>query len=173
MSLASEGSFARAQRYAKSPEFTKLWRYLAVSGVSTFLSLAMLYLFYRVVGLTPTWANVVATCIATVPSYYLNRTWAWGKSGPSHLWREVVPFWVIAFFSLVLSTLAVRYAGHEASSLHSKDAKALVLLFANFVTYGFLWVAKFIFFNKVLFKHHEVGGPKDGSAVGLADAELR
>jgi len=31
----------------------------------------------------------------------------------------------------------------------------LILVAANFVTYGFLWVGKFILFNKVLFKHRE------------------
>ena len=51
-------------------------------------------------------ANVVACAVATVPSYYLNRCWAWGRRGRSHLWKEVVPFWVIAFAGLALSTWA-------------------------------------------------------------------
>lgn len=154
MSQAPATLVARGRAYVRTPDFTKLWRYCAVSGISTVVSLAMLYLFYRVVGLRPAWANVVATCIATVPSYYLNRSWAWGKSGKSHVMREVVPFWVIAFLSLVLSTLAVQFAANQAKGVHSPDAKAAILLFANFVTYGFLWVAKFILFNKVLFKSH-------------------
>ena len=80
------------------------------------LSLVLLYIFFRVAEgrLAPSESNVIATAIATVPSYYLNRTWAWGKTGKSHLMREVVPFWVIAAVSIVLSTVVVGWADHEA-----------------------------------------------------------
>jgi putative flippase GtrA len=155
MSIASAGASSRARAYVKTPEFTKLWRYCTVSGISTVTSLVGLYLFYRVVGLSPGWANVVASCIATVPSYYLNRSWAWGKNGKSHFMKEVAPFWIIAFISLLISTVVVRFAGRESVSIASKDVRALILVAANFVTYGFLWVGKFILFNKVLFKQRE------------------
>jgi putative flippase GtrA len=155
MSGASEGVVERTRSYVKTPSFTKVWRYCAVSGISSVCTLAGLYLFYRVVGLSPFAANVVATCIATIPSYYLNRTWAWGRTGRSHFMREVVPFWIIALVSLVLSTLAVQFAARQAVTIHSKDVKALILLIANFFTYGVLWVGKFTIFNKVLFKHRE------------------
>jgi putative flippase GtrA len=133
----------------------KVWRYCAVSGISTVCSLGLFYLFYREVGLSPVAANITATCIATVPAYYLNRSWAWGKSGRSHFMREVVPFWAIALISLVISTIAVHYAARHTVNIHSKDVKALILLGVNLVTYGVLWVAKFAVFNKLLFKHHE------------------
>lgn len=155
MSRASEGVLERARAYSKTPEFTKVWRYCAVSGISTVCTLGFLYILYRVIGLSPFAANVVATCLATVPAYYLNRSWAWGKSGRSHFMREVLPFWLIAFVSLVLSTLAVQFAARQAVNVHSKDVKAMILLLADIVTYGILWVGKFTLFNRVLFKHHE------------------
>lgn len=164
MSEAPAGGVERLRLYTKTTEFTKLWRYCTVSGISTVTTLAALFLFYRVIGLSPFSSNVLATCVATVPNYYLNRTWAWGRTGRSHFMREVVPFWVIAFISLVLSTLAVQFAAHQAVNVASKDVKALILLFANFVTYGMLWIAKFIFFNKVLFKHR--GSNVEGVSVG-------
>jgi putative flippase GtrA len=159
MSMAPASTSSRARAYVKTPEFTKLWRYCTVSGISTVTSLAGLYIFYRVVGLSPRWANVVATCIATVPSYYLNRSWAWGKNGRSHFMKEVAPFWVIALISLGISTEVVGFAGHETASIASKDVRALILVAANLVTYAFLWVGKFMLFNKVLFKHHEQVAP--------------
>jgi putative flippase GtrA len=147
--------YMRLQTYVRTPEFGKLARYVAVSGISTVVSLAMLYLFYRPVGLSAGWANVVATVIATVPSYYLNRTWAWQRSGRSHFRKEVLPFWVIALVSLGLSTLAVRFAAHEADQhLRSHTAQTLAVLLANFFTYGVMWVGKFVLFNKLLFVHH-------------------
>ena len=150
MPQVAEGRVARARQYTKSPEFTKLWRYCTVSGISTGVSLAGLFLFYRVVGLSPGWANVVATCIATVPSYYLNRTWAWGKSGRSHLWREVVPFWVLSFIGLGVSSLAVWGAGSWARHDHLGHASTSVLVNgANLASFAVLWVGKFIVYNKL------------------------
>ena len=145
-------------------------RFGTVSVISTTVTLGMLYLFYRVVRLSPGWANVVATAIATIPSYYLNRTWAWGNSGPSHLWREVVPFWIIAFVSLGISTAAVEIAAHEAHHIaHSHEVQTGLVLLANFFTYGCMWVAKFTLFNRVLFVQR---GPDTLDALEANEAEL-
>jgi putative flippase GtrA len=155
MSAAPGGVVARSRDFTKTAEFTKIWRYCAVSGVSTVLSLIGLFVFYRVFGLSPRKANVVATCVSTVPSYYLNRSWAWGKNGKSHFMKEVAPFWIIALVSLLISTLVVGFAASRAKGVHSVDERGLILVFANLVTYGFLWIGKFLLFNKVLFKHQE------------------
>ncbi|HTW99124.1 MAG TPA: GtrA family protein, partial [Acidimicrobiales bacterium] len=71
----------RVEELVRSPYFAKLWRYGTVSVVSTATTLVLLYLFFDVEHLSSRWSNVLATIIATVPSYYLNRNWAWGKSG--------------------------------------------------------------------------------------------
>lgn len=144
----------RARDFVRTKEFRKLWRYVATSAIATLVSLVALYLFYRVVKVGSAGeANVIATAIATVPSYYLNRTWAWGKTGRSDLWREVIPFWVIAFVGLVLSTLAVDVASHEAHRLsQAHEVQTILVEAANLATYGILWVGKFLLFNRVLFK---------------------
>jgi putative flippase GtrA len=129
----------------------KILRYGTISVVSTAISLSGLFVFYRWIGLSPTWSNILATCIATVPYYYLNRRWVFKKSGRSHLTKEVLPFWTIAFVSLVLSTLAVKFAGSQVHSISSKNVRGAILVAANFATYGILWIAKFIVFNRYLF----------------------
>lgn len=135
-----------------SPDFAKLWRYATISVVSTAISLTGLFLFYRVLGLSPGWSNIWATVIATIPYYFLNRIWVFKKRGRSHLTKEVLPFWAIAFASLILSTLAVRFAGYEARSIASETTRAGILVMANFATYGILWLMKFFVFNKILFR---------------------
>lgn len=148
----------RGEAFVRSEQFGRLWRYGTVSVISTLTTLVLLYLFFRVAGLPVLWANVLATAIATLPSYYLNRNWAWGKSGKSHLTREVIPFWVIAFIGLVLSTWAVDAADHVAKHLHSGHfAETLIVLAANFATYAVIWVGKFMLFNKVLFTSRPEG----------------
>ncbi len=58
-------------------------------------------------------------------------------------------------FAHPLDVLAVRFAGHEARSIASKTTRAGILLIsANFATYGLLWIAKFFVFNKILFCSH-------------------
>jgi putative flippase GtrA len=135
----------------RSQDYRKILRYGTISVVSTVISLTGLFVFYRWVGLSPTWSNVVATCIATVPYYYLNRMWVFKKSGRSHITKEVLPFWTIAFVSLVLSTLAVKFAGSQVHSISSKNVRGAILVAANFATYGILWIAKFVVFNRYLF----------------------
>ena len=143
----------RVLAYMRTPQFTKVWRYGTVSVVSTVVTLVSLYVFYRVLKVGSAGeSNVLATAVATIPSYWLNRTWAWGKSGRSHLWREIMPFWVIAAIGLVLSTLAVQFASHEAKDLSAAhQVETALVLFANLFTYGVLWVGKFVLFNRFLF----------------------
>lgn len=134
----------------------KILRYGTISIVSTAISLSALFIFYRWIGLSPTWSNILATCIATVPYYYLNRMWVFKKSGRSHLTKEVLPFWTIAFVSLVLSTLAVKFAGSQVHAISSKNVRGAILVAANLATYGILWIAKFVVFNRILFKSSDV-----------------
>ena len=70
----------------------KLLRYSLASVVSIAVSQAVLVVAFGLWHWTASVANVVACAVATVPSYYLNRTWAWGRRGRSHLWKQVVPF---------------------------------------------------------------------------------
>ncbi|HUZ19973.1 MAG TPA: GtrA family protein [Acidimicrobiales bacterium] len=143
----------RGRSLVKTDAFSRLWRYASVSVITTVLAQGLLYLFYRVIGIkSAAESNLFATAITTVPAYYLNRTWAWGKRGRSHLWREVVPFWTIAILSIVLSTAVVRVVAHATVHVHSRSLQTLAVQGASFLTYGVIWVGKFMLFNKVLFR---------------------
>ena len=167
------------RRFVASAHFAKLWRYGAVSVITTVLTLVLLYIFWRGLevggkaGVTlagihvssPELANVLATGISTIPTYTLNRKWAWGKSGKSHVWREVVPFWVIAIVSLVLSTYVVGFASREAVHLsHRREVQTILGEIGNLVTYGAMWIAKYALFNRLLFQ----GGERTGRETGTA-----
>lgn len=154
--------YGRARALAKSPQFWRLVRYGTVSVISTILTLGLIYIFFDLAKFSVTTANILATAIATIPAYFLTRNWTWGKSGPSHLWREVVPFWVIAVVGLVASTYAVRFGDRVAKSVsHAHIVETIFVLGANFITYGIIWVVKFILFNKVLFVNPIEGVAED------------
>jgi putative flippase GtrA len=116
-----------------------------------------------------------------VPSYVLNRRWVWGKGGKSHLWREVVPFWVLSFIGLAFSSLAVWLASDFAHHHHlSHPATTLLVNGANLLSFAILWIVKFVIYNKLFHidpveydehhgesEHHaeEVAATSDGSTA--------
>jgi putative flippase GtrA len=125
---------------------------MGVSVVSTFVCLTTLAVATAGLGIAAWSANVVATAIATVPSYHLNRRWTWGKRGASNVRREVLPFWVLAFAGLALSTLAVGVADAWAAGAHlSAPLRTVTVLVAHLSGFGLLWVAQFVLLDRVLF----------------------
>ncbi len=123
-----------------------------VSVVSVGVSQVCLFALYALAHWTARDANIAAGIAGGIPSYVLNRRWTWGKTGKSHLWREVVPFWALAVVGLVISTVVADLAEGWAHDL--SDRRVLQALVVNGATIGAffgLWVAKFFLFNKVLF----------------------
>lgn len=139
----------------KGPIGQKLFRYSMASVVAVMVSLVLLVIFDGLIGWSAVVSSTLATCIAAVPSYEMNRKWAWGKTGRSHMLKEVVPFWVLALFGWAFSTYCVHlmegYAKHHHFS-HSLTTFTVALAYLG--AFAVLWVGKFIIFNKVLFAHH-------------------
>jgi putative flippase GtrA len=142
----------------RSPMALKLFRYSMASVVAVIVSNVLLLLFVGVIDMGEVLASTLATCIAAVPSYEMNRKWAWGKSGKSHLLKEVIPFWGLALLGWAFSTIAVWWMGRYAKHHHfTHGAKTLAVLAVYFGAFGVLWVGKFIIFNSLMFvqHHHE------------------
>jgi len=143
----------RVVAFRQTENFRRLWKYASVSIISTIVSQTVLFSTYHIwkVG-SAMECNVIATAVASVPAYYLNRTWTWGKTGRSKVWREVVPFWTISFAAMVISTAAVGGAAHNADRIASGSlARALIVNGANLLTYACIWSARYFIFNRYLF----------------------
>ena len=131
---------------------TRLARCMGVSVITTIVSLTTLAAATAGFGLEAWVANVLATAVATVPSYHLNRRWTWGKREVSDLWREIMPFWLLSFAGLVLSTLAVALTDSWLHGAHlGEPLRTLVILTAHLSGFGLLWVAQFVLLERVLF----------------------
>jgi putative flippase GtrA len=131
---------------------------MGVSVVSTVVSVTTLAAATVGFGLEAWIANVLATAVATVPSYHLNRRWTWGKRDASHLWREILPFWLLSFAGLVLSTLAVALTDAGLHGTHlGQPLHTLVIITAHLSGFGILWIAQFALLERVLFGRR--GGP--------------
>jgi len=140
----------RLMLWLNTKEGKKILRYSMVSVISTGVSFSVLFLVYGVARLwTEVPSTVFANSVATFPSYWLNRSWAWGKTGRSHLVKEVLPFWVMSALGIAFSIVGATVA--HSLGAHSNDHvyKTALVLAANLVSFGIFWVAKLMVFNRV------------------------
>jgi len=132
--------------------FQRLTRCMSVSVLTTVISLTVLTVCTAGLGLIAWAANMMATAVATVPGYHVNRRWTWGRRDASDLWREMLPFWVLAFTGLALSTLAVGVVDSWASGAHLESTtRTAAVLGAHLSGFGALWVVQFMLLDRFLF----------------------
>jgi len=124
-------------------------RYSMVSVVGVVSTQTLLFVFLELLDLDPTVANVTAVSICSLPVFLLNKWWVWSHDGKVSFRREVLPFWVFTIAGLLLSTLMVTIVKGMSES-------TLLVMGANISGFGLLWVAKFLFLDKVMFGHSEL-----------------
>jgi putative flippase GtrA len=123
-------------------------KYLAVSVFNVVFGQSLLVLAHAGFGWSQVQSNVFAVSLSAFPAYVLSRRWIWQKKGGNHFWKEVVPFWAMAFLGLGLSTLFAWGAGQVSDA-------TIVLQLANLSAFGLLWVAKFFVLDKLLFTNDD------------------
>jgi putative flippase GtrA len=146
-----KSALSRLWQFCHTPEGLKVLRYTAVSAISALTSLIILTIVYGVFKL---WTEVVSTLFANImagiPSYLLNRQWVWGKSGRSHLWREILPFWVMSLTGIGFALLTASWAHNYADAHHLQHlARTALVVVANVSAFGILWLLKFIILNRL------------------------
>ncbi|HEY1651849.1 MAG TPA: GtrA family protein [Acidimicrobiales bacterium] len=156
-------------------EGRKIFRYTMVSVISTTVSLVVIAVVY---GALHIWSEVPSTvfgnAVATFPSYWLNRKWAWGKHGRSHFLKEVVPFWAMAAAGIAFSIVGASIARHYGIKYDLNHLEQTVLvLAANVASFAIFWVLKLLAFNKLFqfqleeFDEHLVHEEEDDSVSPL------
>jgi putative flippase GtrA len=145
-------------------------RYGAVSLVATTTSLTVLGALVTLRWMTPGWANVVATGVGTIPSFELNRRWVWTKRGARSVATEVIPFALLSFAGLALSTVAVHVTATWAdrAAIESWQRTGAVGL-ANMAAFGSLWITQFVILDRVLF----VDRRRRRATIALGRASVR
>ena len=138
-----------------TPEAKHLFKYTMVSVVSTLVSSGVLFLVFGVLKLWGEIASTVfANAVATLPSYYLNRKWVWGKGGRSHLTKEIIPFWSLSAIGIAVSIFGAALARHISTVHHlSHVDQSVLVLAANLLSFGVFWVLKFMVFNRMFHVH--------------------
>jgi len=141
----------RIQEWSKSHEGKKLIRFTAVSVISTGVSFVTLFLVF---GVFKVWSQVPSTifanAVATIPSYNLNRKWAWGKGGRSHLMKEILPFWSMSAVGIAVSVVGAQAARHVSVKHHLPHLEqTVIVLVANVLSFAIFWVLKLLLFNRL------------------------
>jgi putative flippase GtrA len=145
-------SFADLVAWTKSSEGRKLIRYTLGSVYTTIFSQSVIFItygFHLISGVIG--ATLFANVLATLPSYHLNRRWAWSKSGASHWRKEILPYWGIAFTGIAFSTIAAfgtKYLIHHHTSwTHLVDTCLVALV--NLISFVIFWILKMLVFNRI------------------------
>jgi putative flippase GtrA len=144
-------ALVRLWRYCHTTQGLKVVRYTLVSVISAITSLLLLTILF---GVLRVGSEVVCTLIANisagVPSYYLNRRWVWGKGGRSHIWRELLPFWVMSITGIGFALYAASLAQGFANTHHLQHlARTVLVIGANVAAFGILWLLKFLILNRL------------------------
>ena len=139
----------------------RLVRYAGISLIVVPLTQVLLVFFYRGADLPAMAANALAVAIAAIPAYFLSRRWVWRKVASHSVSREVLPFWMMNLVGLLLSTLFVWLVGLISDS-------AVLLVAANVLAFGILWLAKFMLCEIWLFAVPDDGSEGSDAVSGSA-----
>lgn len=162
-------------RLVGTPHGLKVIKYTGVSVISATTSLVVLTMIYGVLQLwAPVPSTLFANVVAGVPSYILNRRWVWGKSGRSHWWRELLPFWIMSITGIGFALVTANSAKNFANAHHLQHlARTALVVGANIAAFGILWFLKFLILNRLFAQiaeaelHDDGAGESATAAAGL------
>lgn len=128
----------------------KLLRYLTGSVVATVCSEIAFVLLYGLVGLGTTWSSVLSWVAGAVPNFWLNRNWAWQRTGRPSLRREVLPYAAIIVATLVLATVLTHVTDvwlHHQGVSHSTRVTLVAAVFLG--TYVVVFALRFVLLERL------------------------
>ena len=132
-----------------------LLRYAGGSAVATVSSEVTFVLLYGPLDVSPAWASVVAWLAGAVPNYWLNRSWTWRRTGRPGLRDELLPYIAIIVLTLLLATLATRWADRWLHSVDVSDTVRVVLVAAVFLgVYVVMFVLRFVLLDRLFGRLH-------------------
>lgn len=128
----------------------KILKYAGGSAIATVCSEAAFVLMYGVLDTSTTVASVVGWLAGAIPNYWLNRHWAWGRTGRPSFKREILPYAVIVLTTLVLATLLTGAADPLLTHLgvaHSVRVALVAIVFL--AVYGLMFILRFFLFDRL------------------------
>ena len=130
----------------------KAYRYTVTSGVSFVISQVSFVILFGAHLAGAKYSSISATLIGAVPSYIMNRYWAFEKKDSNSFFGEVVPYVIMALISLAFSTWATDFADSHQGIVSGSHLLTVAWVDGAYIlSFAILWVAKFAFLNRILF----------------------
>lgn len=115
-------------------EHKEFFKYIFIGTTSAVLE-AVLFTALRVVLIIDLWpANILATTIATLYNFLLNKKWAFRSN--SGFWRSMIPYLTLFCFNLLFSTKTIQWWSKTgASELYAKFGTMIIIAIWNYILY--------------------------------------
>ncbi len=140
----------------RTPRLTpKLLRYFTGSVVATVCSEVVFVVLYGLLGMGTTWSSVLSWLAGAVPNFWLNRNWAWQRTGRPSLRQEVLPYAVIIVTTLVLATVLTHATDVWLHHQGVASSVRVTLVAAVFLgTYVVVFALRFVLLERLFTRLH-------------------
>lgn len=140
----------------ESDQLRKMIRYAGVSVVFVPLGQLLVQMFVWIFDVPETWAVLITASVLTVPNLLANKHYVWKYKSKDNRATELTVFWLAAVLGTAFAIGFVYIAGQLFPKDESPLVHAIAIFFAQLLGYGIVWVLRFLFLDRWLFKatHH-------------------
>jgi putative flippase GtrA len=142
--------------HAKSDEGRKQLRYAGISVVFVPLGQAFVQILKWVFDVHEVLAVLISACILTLPNYLANNHIVWRHKNKDNQATEITVFWLAAVLGTAFAMGFVFLAAKIVPEDKGEVAHAIAIFAAQLLGYGIVWVARYLFLDRLIFKatHH-------------------
>jgi putative flippase GtrA len=157
--------------HAKSPEGRKQLRYAGVSMVFVPVGQILVQLIYWLLVQSKPTSILISAAILTIPNYFANKTYVWRDTSRDKLHTQITVFWIAAMlgtgFAMGLAAIAEVFTRGAAEIW-----QAFWLFAAQLGGYGIVWVGRYLFLDRFIFKVTHHGEEPDEDDLDMMHGDL-
>jgi putative flippase GtrA len=143
--------------HARSDSGRKKLRYAGVSVVFVPFGQIIVQALKWGAGVYEVLAVFITACVLTLPNYLANKYYVWKHTSKDNRKTEVTVFWLAAVLGTAFAMGFVWLAGRIVPDEPGREiAHGVAIFVAQLLGYGIVWVARYLFLDRLIFKatHH-------------------
>ncbi len=142
--------------HARTDEGRKQLRYAGISVVFVPLGQVFVQVLHLGFDVHEVLSVFISACLLTVPNYLANKHFVWRDKSKDNVATEVTVFWLAAVLGTAFAMGFVYVAGKAAPESSGELVHGAAIFAAQLLGYGIVWVARYIFLDRLIFKatHH-------------------
>ncbi len=137
-----------ASKFANS--IIRMFRYSATSVICLGISEATILILTATNLFGATTAALIANFAGVIPSYLLSRYWIWKEADRKNTTQQIILYWAISIISILINSFGTGFITHHSNTTGNEHLEVVggSFLALNFIT----WIAKYVAYQKVVFK---------------------